>query len=201
MPDRAYHHGNLRAALLERAWDAIEKDGADRLSLRRLARDLGVSHGASARHFHDREALLDAIAVEGFRRLNDTLAAATVRRPGEGYEATFRASADAYIEFALAHPAILDVMYAAKRLALATTELREASSAGMIGVVAMIDEAQQDGEIASGDPELLAVVVFASVHGVATLAIDDLLNGVEISPAVTATVDLVWRGLVAGNVG
>ena len=64
--ERAYHHGNLRAALIEQAWGLVDSDGAEALSLRQLARDIGVSHGASARHFRDKQALLDALAVEGF---------------------------------------------------------------------------------------------------------------------------------------
>ena len=85
MTERAYHHGNLRSALLERAWDVVDADGADALSLRQLARDTGVSHGASARHFRDKQALLDALAIEGFTRLNASLADAGDRtRPARG---------------------------------------------------------------------------------------------------------------------
>ena len=51
----------------QRAWEVVDAEGVDALSLRQLARDIGVSHGASARHFRDRQALLDALAVEGFR--------------------------------------------------------------------------------------------------------------------------------------
>ena len=74
MSERTYHHGNLRSALLERAWDAVDADGPAALSLRQLARDAGVSHGASARHFRDKQALLDAVALRGFERLNAALA-------------------------------------------------------------------------------------------------------------------------------
>ncbi|KIF03038.1 transcriptional regulator, partial [Streptomyces sp. RSD-27] len=76
MTEGPYHHGNLRAALLERAETVLTESGADGLSLRALARDLGVSHAAPSRHFRDRRALLDALAVSGFHRLNERLRAA-----------------------------------------------------------------------------------------------------------------------------
>src|SRR5919199_958702 len=61
---RRYHHGNLRAALLERAESTLAERGAAALSLRQLARDAGVSHAAPQRHFKTKAALLDALAVD-----------------------------------------------------------------------------------------------------------------------------------------
>jgi AcrR family transcriptional regulator len=64
-----YHHGNLRAALLDAAECSVEEQGAEQLSLRELARAVGVSHAAPRSHFPDRQALLDALAERGFDRL------------------------------------------------------------------------------------------------------------------------------------
>ncbi|MEW2235322.1 helix-turn-helix domain-containing protein, partial [Streptomyces sp. NPDC024062] len=72
MPDttgrRPYHHGNLRTDLLDAAERSLRAHGAEQLSLRDLARDVGVSHAAPRRHFADRRALLDALAESGFTR-------------------------------------------------------------------------------------------------------------------------------------
>src|SRR2546423_10657820 len=73
---RRYHHGSLRAALLERAEQVVTERGVHALSLRELAREVGVSHGAPRRHFAGRQALLDALALEGFERLGRALRAA-----------------------------------------------------------------------------------------------------------------------------
>lgn len=70
--DRPYHHGSLRAALVAEGLDAVEKHGPDGVSLRELARALGVSPTAPYRHFEDRRALLIAIAAEGFQELTRT---------------------------------------------------------------------------------------------------------------------------------
>lgn len=191
--ERAYHHGNLRSTLLERARVVVDAEGADSLSLRQLARDVGVSHGASARHFRDKHALLDALGVEGFRRLNADLhdAAGT---PG-AFADRFRATAEAYVGFAIEHPAILGVMYSAKHHPGASAELVELSHLGMRALVELVGEGQAAGEIRGGSAEQQALVAFAAVHGVATLATDDLLSGVPWKDAADATISFVWRGL------
>src|ERR1700744_5277860 len=94
-PSRPYHHGNLRQALLEQAMIALRDGGSDELSLRELARAVGVSHAAPRRHFPDRQALLDALAIEGFRRLGATLTEAEAGGDGE-FEPTRQRCANAY---------------------------------------------------------------------------------------------------------
>ncbi|MGW9166955.1 TetR/AcrR family transcriptional regulator [Agromyces sp. NPDC055658] len=195
MTERAYHHGNLRQELLTRAWETIDADGLDALSLRQLARDVGVSHGASGRHFADRTALLDAIAVTGFERMNAALEAAVATEPG--FDGRLRAAGLAYIGFAVEHPAILDLMYKAKHHPDASPRLLEVSRASMAAVVALVTEAQAKGEIREGDVERQALVVFAAVHGVAALATDDLLDGVAWQDAADATIAVVLGAFTA----
>src|ERR1700709_1822981 len=96
--DRPYHHGNLRTALLAAAERTVRERGAQALSLRELARDVGVSHGAPRRHFPDRQALLDALAEDGFARLGRELRTA-VDAAGDDFEDRLRATARAYVEF------------------------------------------------------------------------------------------------------
>ena len=70
---RNYHHGNLRAELLDSALEQLETAGADALSLRALARGVGVSQTAPYRHFNDKGDLLAALAAVGYRRLLNDL--------------------------------------------------------------------------------------------------------------------------------
>ena len=100
---RPYHHGNLRVALLARAVEVVDERGAADRSLR--ARDVGVSHAAPRRHFADRRALLDALAVEGFDRLGEDLRAA-VDRAGSAFDARLEQLARAYLAFATHHAAL-----------------------------------------------------------------------------------------------
>lgn len=113
MSDRPFHHGNLRAALLDEAVLVLRESGVDGLSLRDLARRTGVSHGAPRSHFVDRQALLDALATSGFDRLT-----AAVRRAlagsGSDLAERFHAVAHAYVEFAIDDAALMELMFQAK---------------------------------------------------------------------------------------
>lgn len=95
-----YHHGELRPALLREAAKILEREGGQAISLRDLARRAGVSHMAPYRHFPDREALLAALAEEGFELLAREL---------EGKP--WREQAVAYVRFALAHPERFRLMF------------------------------------------------------------------------------------------
>jgi AcrR family transcriptional regulator len=109
MSDHAapYHHGDLRQALLSAAREVLERNGPASLSLRDLARQLGVSHNAPYRHFADRDALLDALSAEGFARLAEAL------QHVRGDTATERIAAmgQTYVAFADAHPGLFALMF------------------------------------------------------------------------------------------
>src|SRR3954466_15383425 len=110
---RPYHHGNLREELLREGERALESGGAAGLSLREVARAVGVSHAAPRRHFADRQALLDALAQDGFERLARDLDDA-VAGAGPSFEARLAAGAAAYVTFATRHGALLELMFAGK---------------------------------------------------------------------------------------
>src|SRR4051812_47219589 len=115
MEDRPFHHGNLRAGLLDHAEVVLREEGADGISLRDLARRAGVSHGAPRSPFVDRQSLLDALAVRGFERLGERLREADARGAAGGTfgEAVARV-ARAYVDFAVQDAALMELMFAAK---------------------------------------------------------------------------------------
>jgi AcrR family transcriptional regulator len=168
MTRRPYHHGNLRAALLEEAERTVREHGVDGLSLRELARQAGVSHAAPRRHFADRQALLDALAESGWERLGaDTRAAA--QRAGTDYEARLRAAGRAYVRFATRDAALLEVMFAGRQGRQAAA-LREAATRAFSVLVELVREGQTSGVLELDDPERMALLLFATVHGIAALA-------------------------------
>src|SRR4051812_38144431 len=99
-----YHHGNLRRELLDRAACVIAEHGIENLSLRALAQDLGVSHGAPARHFKDKMDLLRALATEGHNKLADYVFAAA-EAAGPGPLERYGALGCAFVRFSLEYPA------------------------------------------------------------------------------------------------
>lgn len=193
--DQPYHHGSLRRALLAGAEIALERDGAEGLSLRKLAREAGVSHAAPSKHFRDRRALLDALAESGFHRLTETLAAAVSTAAPDARD-RFAALASAYVGFALAHPALLALMYGTKHAPGAPERLTAAGRASMDLTVRVVAEAQAAGDIRSGNADRVALVAFATFHGVATLAAGGLLDGAPVDEVVAAALDVFWGGVV-----
>ena len=108
---RPYHHGNLRTALLKGAERALARGGVHELSLREVAREIGVSHAAPRRHFAGKQALLDALAQDGFERLEREMRAAM---EADGFRERLAALARTYVRFATEHAALLELMYAGK---------------------------------------------------------------------------------------
>ncbi|MFE4082514.1 TetR/AcrR family transcriptional regulator [Paenarthrobacter sp. YIM B13468] len=195
MTDQPYHHGKLREALLERAMETIEQAGVDGLSLRQLARDLNVSHGAPAKHFRDKQSLIDALALAGFEMMNQRIVAAG---SGDDLRQRFASMANAYVDFAVSHPALLTVMYSTKHHPGSSTELRDIGEQGIHVARALISEAQDSGALAPGDTETLAMVCFVSLHGAALLAAGKQLDGNSVEDVVAATTDTLWAGMAAG---
>jgi AcrR family transcriptional regulator len=152
----AYHHGDLRSALLRAAADVLEKQGLEALTLRDAARRAGVSHSAPYRHFKDRDALLAALAEDGFRALGEALQGKSGNQMGE-----------AYVRFGLAHPARFRLMFAGGLRLSDHPGLREASGCAYDALLQAI-RARQD----LPDPEMAAAAAWSLVHGLAILLLD-----------------------------
>jgi AcrR family transcriptional regulator len=105
----SYHHGNLREELVSEGMAILEGEGPGALTMREVARRLGVTQTAPLHHFESKAALLAAIAAQGFRMLFDHRMAALKgkRDPGERLMVVLMA----YVEFALAHPALYHLMH------------------------------------------------------------------------------------------
>ncbi|MFE9021882.1 TetR/AcrR family transcriptional regulator [Streptomyces sp. NPDC007808] len=161
---RPYHHGDLRAALLAAAERTLRDKGVASLSLRELARDVGVSHAAPGRHFKDKQALLNALALAGYERLAQTLSAAD--DPALPLEPRLIALARAYLGFAVDNTELLELMYARKHDPGASEQMAAAVDRTVGSLERVLADAQKRGEIIDGDPEELNLVTGAALHGV-----------------------------------
>jgi len=106
---KPYHHGDLRAQLIRSAVDVIREHGVEALSLRALARQLGVSHAAPARHFASKDALLNAIIAEGSKTLVAAVSGA-FSQPDLTPRQRLKAFAMSYLQWVLENPAQSSVM-------------------------------------------------------------------------------------------
>ena len=195
VPSR-YHHGDLRAALIARAAEVVVADGVGALSLRELARDLGVSHGAPSRHFPDKQSLLDALALNGFERLRVDLAEALAPDASVvPFRDQFAHLATAYVRFAVQNASLLAVMFAAKHREQAPPELRAAVDRTFDAPLRAIELAQRRGEVVAGDVEEIATAILATMHGFAALIAAGLLHPDAAGDVLTATVGHLVDGL------
>ena len=188
MATTPYHHGNLRDALVEAAVDAVREGGPEALSLRELARRVGVSHAAAYRHFADREALVDVVAersLEGLvsrvhRRLDtvdeaDPVTAARRRLVEIGV---------GYVEFALADTGLFRLLFTAYPDAPDGKGDDAGEDAGedpygMLNVA--LDDLVRVGYLAERDRAGADVTCWAAVHGFSVLNVEGPLRG--LTPA------------------
>ncbi|MBP2054763.1 AcrR family transcriptional regulator [Streptomyces griseochromogenes] len=191
---RPYHHGDLRSALLRSAERTLREKGAGALSLRELARDIGVSHAAPGRHFKDKQALLDALALDGYERLNQALHTAA-EHPGLTLEERMTALARAYLGFAVGNPELLELMFARKHHPDSSAQLASAVDHSLASFTGLITDAQERGEIVPGDPERITMVAAASLHGLAALIAGCALEAEEALAGLDAHVHLLLHGL------
>ncbi len=168
----AYHHGDLRAALLDEAAAMIAEGGTASVTMRELGRRLGVSRAAPYRHFPNKTALLVAVAAGGFYRLKERLQTVDAAAPGSGVE-QLRRIGEEYVRFAIENPAHYRLMYGREALARQDRpELREAANAIFEQLVVVFQAHQRSGAIKRQDPRALAYVAWGAVHGLASLWIE-----------------------------
>lgn len=172
---KTYHHGDLRLKLIEGAIALIQEGQISQLSLREVARRIGVSHNAPYRHFPDKEALLAAVAEQGFQSLRAELEA-SLENTSDNSSQRLAAIGIAYVHFALQHPAHYRVMFnTCNNRIQENTALFSASKQAFEVLLQVIQSGQAKNSFRAGDTVKMAQVAWSLVHGQAMLAIDGKL--------------------------
>jgi AcrR family transcriptional regulator len=166
-----YHHGSLRAALLEGALKILRKRGVEGFSLREIARLAGVSPAAPKYHFTDSRALLTALATTAFNQLADQLESADAA--GASRADCIRAQGVAYVNFALKERALFDLMWRGALLDLTDRELLSQKERAF-GVLDHRVRGSKAAPIPQTDIEMSKTFAcWSLVHGFARMALDD----------------------------
>lgn len=171
-PRAGYHHGDLRRALVEATIAALAVAGPEVLSLREVARKVGVDHRAAYRHFADKEALLAAVAEEGYRALVATVRGDLARIPAERVLDRLRALARAYTRFAAEHPGHYRVMSGPRLNESGRFPELEVPVGEAFAVLTLeLGEGARRGVLEGDDVEGTALALWAAVHGTASLVL------------------------------
>ena len=202
----AYHHGDLRNALIDAATAAARQHGPAAVVLRDIARQVGVSHNAGYRHFASQGDLLAAVAQRGLAELAASmqkgLAAAPKRRdPKEQARGRLRAIGRAYVEFAVSEPGLFRTIWAAAAYPATSPDadmsVAESSDPYLL-LNAVLDELVTAGAIPEARRPYSETVAWSAVHGLATLLIDGPLVAMpptEMAKALDRLCDVIDAGL------
>lgn len=169
-PEGAYHHGNLRSALLDAALAVLTDKGVTGFSLRETARRAGVTPSAPKHHFTDTRGLLTALATIAFHDLADRLEAAD--RTWTNQAESIVAQGEAYLAFALDQRALFELMWQAAMLDLTNADLLVEKNRAF----AVLDRrvrGEDSEDIEQSDPRMAQTFAcWSIVHGFAHMAIE-----------------------------
>lgn len=189
--EKPYHHGDLRAALLDAAEAELGARGVEAFSLRQVARRAGVSSAAPAHHFGDVGGVLTALATEGFRRF---LAAQTLRQQGAGEDARAQliALGLGYVDFALANPALFRLMFGSNRAAYHDPALYAVSEEAFRRLAEGVQAVRPEAGMVD------VAAVWSATHGLADLLAAgrlQMLGGMARAERDRAVAEIVGRSL------
>ena len=196
-----YHHGDLRAALVQTATELAREDGPDGVVLREAARRVGVSHNAAYRHFADRTELMDEVASHAFAELAAAMRAAQAKEdrkrshrgdPAARARGRLRALGQTYVDFALTQPGLFRVAFHRQ----AKEERGDAEPFSLLGEA--LDDLVTAGVLTPERRPGAEMMCWSAVHGFAVLVLDGPLRVVPASEreeALTALLDALDHGL------
>ncbi len=168
--EKRYHHGDLKAALIEAGLAELEEKGLAQLSLRSIAARVGVSHTAPKNHFDGLRGLLTAIAAEGFRRH-----ARAMREGVEGEppgKSRLTAACNGYLRFALENPELFKLMFSATLCNVEDPDLKSAACGSYEVLRGIAHGLHWDKARERGHPCRTEWMLWSLVHGYATLLIE-----------------------------
>lgn len=173
MKSKTYHHGNLKEALISAGLETLSEQGMDGLSLRNVAKKIGVSHTAPYNHFSDKQALLAAISTAGHEQLNKILLD-TFEKFKDASPNIISEIAWAYLQFAMDNPAKFKLMFSgALEEETDHPNFVEISLKNISLLEEIIVFSQRKGQIAEGNVQIIAIRLWSLVHGFTYLMLEN----------------------------
>jgi len=204
--NRSYHHGDLKKTLIRTACRRIADKGTEKLSLRALAREAGVSPTAPYRHFSTKSSLLAAIATEGHLELLNYLDD-YIAKSGDKLIDQISSGARAYIDFAVTEPTKFKLMFGGVVADFTSyVELQKIADTTFNRFFSIVSQAQRSGEIAEGSIDEIYAYLWSGIHGAASLLVhqkqgfrnEGLTNGEKSIQCLRENLDNILARLISG---
>jgi AcrR family transcriptional regulator len=193
----SYHHGDLRQALVNAAVELLTESDVNSLSLRQVARRVGVSHAAPYRHFDDKDALLAVVAEEGFKTFTQYLQTAVEAVPDDPIQ-QFLGCGRAYVRYALENPTHYRLMFSEFPFCEDRFEpLNQVADGSFEVIVNVIIAGQKQGLFRAGEARTIALGAWTQVHGLALLLLAGRL-GMKSQAAIDGVVESLGRIMLQG---
>lgn len=200
MARSSYHHGDLRRVLLETAAQMIDEQGAEAISMRKLAARAGVSRTAAYHYFPNKQEMLCALAMDGFQRQMEAL---DIASSAGGLREQLSRFLRSYVKFSAENPEYYELMLGGNlwRTGQATKELRNVGDIGFRNLRKQVAKWQEYGFVDPGADNLrITQVVWCSAHGISRFIIDGVyVNQSALDAICDATVDALVDGLATRN--
>ena len=198
-----YHHGNLRAVLVDTAVELVRSTGPDGVVLRQVARRAGVSHNAAYRHFDDRAALLAAVSDRAMadleRAMKTRIDAVAIEDPAARAVERLRETGRAYVDFALREPGLFAVAFTSLA-GPGAPEAPETPTGPYAVLNGVLGELVEHGVLQPERREAAAIAGWALVHGFAELYLNGPLREIPAglrAPMLETVLDVIQPGLVS----
>lgn len=163
-----YHHGDLREALIDAAYEIVLEEGVDSFSMSEACRRAGVSTAAPYRHFKDRDELIGEVAAKGFRLFADATRAARDAHPPASIDG-LAAMGRAYVRFVGGAPQLFHLMWGTTRASFPSESAHEASCEGFEMFIEVVEAIRQKLGVVHLTTHEFALPIWSSVHGLASL--------------------------------
>ena len=176
MTSTSYHHGDLKNALIQAGVEILAREGVSGLSLRKVARQAGVSHAAPYSHFADKQALIAAISTEGFKQLFTQIKAVFIDYKDDP-ENLLIETAWAYLQFALNEPDRFKLMFSSVlEKEKDYPDFVEISQNNFRQLVEIVEICQKANALKAGEPNLIAVSLWGTVYGFISLLLEGQIS-------------------------
>ena len=196
MKKTEYHHGNLKEEFLTIAFEFIHHNDVDKLTLKVLSDATGTSRSAIYRHFGSKDALMEEIIRRGFEQFDRTTSPLLLNGSIPLVDRFYQTS-KTYIQWAKANPNLYRLLFGRKyaHIREEILSIKEENCDAFGALKKAVEEGQREGILKQEDSLRQSVIIWASLHGLASLMIDGFMDVSELSDALT---DDMFKSLLSG---